>query len=130
MPSRGRHRNPPLTPELRASDDDREQVVELLRDHYRAGRLSADELAERIENAYGARTQSDLSAQTVDLAPRHGAPAAQRARRGSAITPGGRGLRTSFRIHLAVYLVVNVALVCIWAVTGAGYFWPIWPLLG
>jgi len=25
---------------------------------------------------------------------------------------------------------VNVALVCIWAATGAGYFWPIWPLIG
>jgi hypothetical protein len=32
--------------------------------------------------------------------------------------------------HVVVYLVVNAALVGIWAVTGAGYFWPVWPLLG
>ena len=25
---------------------------------------------------------------------------------------------------------VAVLLVAIWAVTGAGYFWPIWPILG
>ena len=40
------------------------------------------------------------------------------------------GLETSFRIHLAVYLVVNVMLIGIWAASGGGYFWPIWPLLG
>jgi signal transduction histidine kinase len=32
--------------------------------------------------------------------------------------------------HAAVFAVVNGLLVAIWAVTGAGYFWPIWPLLG
>jgi signal transduction histidine kinase len=32
--------------------------------------------------------------------------------------------------HAAVFTVVNGLLVAIWAVTGAGYFWPIWPLLG
>jgi class 3 adenylate cyclase len=130
MPNGGGHRNQPLTPELRASDADREHVVELLREHYEAGRLSADELAARSEQAYGARTQSELSALTVDLAPRRESPAAQHQSPRQVVTPVGRGLRTSFRIHLVVYLVVNVALVCIWALTGAGYFWPIWPILG
>ena len=32
--------------------------------------------------------------------------------------------------HLRAYLVVMVALVAIWALTGAGYFWPVWPALG
>lgn len=35
-----------------------------------------------------------------------------------------------FRSHLVVYLAVNTMLVVIWAVSGAGYFWPIWPILG
>jgi hypothetical protein len=26
--------------------------------------------------------------------------------------------------------MVMVLLVVIWAVTGAGYFWPVWPMLG
>lgn len=38
--------------------------------------------------------------------------------------------KRDFRTHLVTYVVVNGVLVGIWAVTGAGYFWPIWPLLG
>jgi class 3 adenylate cyclase len=114
-------------PELRASDEDREHVVDVLREQYGAGRLSADELSARIEHAYGARTRSELGGLTADLTPGRPVPAAPGKR---VVTRGGRGLRTSFRIHLTVYAIVNVALVCIWAITGAGYFWPIWPLLG
>jgi len=40
------------------------------------------------------------------------------------------GLDTSFRIHLTVYVVVNVMLIGIWAASGGGYFWPVWPILG
>jgi class 3 adenylate cyclase len=39
-------------------------------------------------------------------------------------------LRQSFRIHLTFYLLVNVLLVGIWAASGGGYFWPVWPILG
>ena len=42
--------------QLRASDGDRERVVAFLRQHFEAGRLSEDDLSERIESAYGART--------------------------------------------------------------------------
>ncbi len=38
--------------------------------------------------------------------------------------------RRQFRFHLIVYVVVNAALVVIWAATGGGYFWPIWPMGG
>jgi hypothetical protein len=31
---------------------------------------------------------------------------------------------------VAIYLIVNALLVVIWAATGAGYFWPIWPIAG
>src|SRR5947207_3440864 len=36
----------------------------------------------------------------------------------------------SFKIHVAVYASVNFPLIAIWAATGGGYFWPIWPILG
>jgi class 3 adenylate cyclase len=39
-------------------------------------------------------------------------------------------LRQSFKIHLTVYLLVNVLLIGIWAASGGGYFWPVWPILG
>jgi class 3 adenylate cyclase len=34
------------------------------------------------------------------------------------------------RIHLTVYVAVNLFLIAIWAASGGGYFWPIWPILG
>lgn len=53
--------------ELRASDKDREQVVELLRVAAGDGRLSADELNERLEAALTARTYGELDALLTDL---------------------------------------------------------------
>jgi hypothetical protein len=38
--------------------------------------------------------------------------------------------RRDFGSHLVAYVVVNAFLVLVWAVTGAGYFWPIWVLGG
>jgi 2TM domain len=38
--------------------------------------------------------------------------------------------KRDFNIHVAIYAIVNVMLVVIWAVSGRGYFWPIWPILG
>lgn len=35
-----------------------------------------------------------------------------------------------FRGHLLVYTLVNLFLVSIWAVTGADFFWPIFPIVG
>ena len=34
--------------------------------------------------------------------------------------------RRDFKGHLAAFVVVNVAVWAIWAVTGAGYPWPAW----
>jgi class 3 adenylate cyclase len=41
-----------------------------------------------------------------------------------------RVLRQSVKIHLTFYLLVNVLLIGIWAASGGGYFWPVWPILG
>ena len=38
--------------------------------------------------------------------------------------------RRDFGAHLVSYLVVNAFLILVWAVTGAGYFWPIWVIGG
>jgi hypothetical protein len=54
-------------PELRASHADRDRVVELLRVAAGDGRLTADELDERLEIALTARTYSELAALTTDL---------------------------------------------------------------
>jgi class 3 adenylate cyclase len=36
----------------------------------------------------------------------------------------------SFKIHVAIYVPVNLLFIGIWAAAGGGYFWPIWPILG
>lgn len=59
----------------RISDDDRERVVVVLREHTVAGRLSFDELALRAAAVYKARTQGELDAVLRDL-PEVAPPAA------------------------------------------------------
>lgn len=55
------------TADLRASHADRDQVVEILRDAAGDGRLTPEELDERVEAALKARTISELAALTRDL---------------------------------------------------------------
>jgi Domain of unknown function (DUF1707) len=52
---------------MRASDADREAVTARLRDHYAEGRLTQDELDERVSAALGAKTFGDLRTLTTDL---------------------------------------------------------------
>jgi hypothetical protein len=54
-------------PELRASDEDRDRAVEILRVAAGDGRLTAAELDERVEAALTARTSGELTALTADL---------------------------------------------------------------
>ena len=54
-------------PELRASDADRERVVEVLRHAASAGQLTAEELEERVASASAARTRSELERLTADV---------------------------------------------------------------
>jgi hypothetical protein len=60
---------------MRVGDAEREAVASQLREHYAAGRLTLDELDERLDQAFAAKTRSDLAAVTRDL-PQAGRPAA------------------------------------------------------
>jgi hypothetical protein len=81
--------------ELRASHADRDQVVELLRVAAGDGRLSAEELDDRLECALTARTYAELARLTADL------PATP----GTAVVPPGAGAVSAtpkdlIRIHV------------------------------
>jgi hypothetical protein len=79
--------------ELRASHADRDQVVEVLRVAAGDGRLSAEELDDRLERALTARTYAELAALTADL------PATP----GAAVVPPGAASATPkdlARIHV------------------------------
>ena len=52
---------------IRASDKERESVVDVLRDAYTDGRLTLDEFEERMSAAYAAKTWTDLRQLTGDL---------------------------------------------------------------
>jgi hypothetical protein len=56
------------------SDADRESAADFLKAHFLAGRLTEDELDERVDAAYRARSESQLVALTDDL-PRLRVPA-------------------------------------------------------
>ena len=38
--------------------------------------------------------------------------------------------KRGFAVHAAIYVIVNLLLIVVWAVSERGYFWPIWPILG
>jgi hypothetical protein len=73
----------PAPSQLRASHEDRDAVIEVLRVAAGDGRLTAEELDERLEIAFNARTYGELARLTADLpagpvaAPVPAVPAAQ-----------------------------------------------------
>src|SRR3954454_13738627 len=52
---------------LRASDAERERVADALRRHHVDGRLDTEELQERLERCYAARTTGELAPLLADL---------------------------------------------------------------
>jgi Domain of unknown function (DUF1707) len=52
---------------IRVGDAEREAVAAQLREHYADGRLTLDELNERLDQAFAAKTRADLNAVTRDL---------------------------------------------------------------
>jgi hypothetical protein len=103
-----------LVPEphdMRASDAEREVVAETLRAHAAEGRLDPEELEERLERAYSAQLRGDLVPLTADL----------------PVSPPAKP-RPSGDVDVPPVVPLAVLLIVIWALTGAGYFWPMWPI--
>lgn len=107
----------------RASDQQREQTAQELREHFAAGRLSQEELDERVQKAYAARTEKELSDLLADL-PRLPMTAQQR-----------KAELAARRSHLQRRLIqqtgggIAVFVIClaVWLIDGAqGQFWPVW----
>ena len=59
------HDSSPDSPAVRASDQEREAAAERLRVATAEGRLTLDELAERLEGALAARTRDELEPLTT-----------------------------------------------------------------
>jgi hypothetical protein len=112
--------------DLRASDQDRDLAAQQLRDHFAAGRLSEDELNERIERAYSAKTRQQLDDLLTDL------PALPATRQQLRVELAERRRHLQRRLiqesggGLAIFAVCAV----IWAANGThSGFWPAWVAL-
>jgi hypothetical protein len=109
--------------EFRVSDDQRDAAAGEIREHFAAGRLTDEELSERLSAIYKARTEGELRALRTDLPA---LPAAERAE----LVQRRRHLQRRALQEAGGALVPFIICVVIWAASGAsGQFWPIWVLL-
>ena len=76
---------------MRVGDADREAAAAQLREHYADGRLTLDELNERLDQAFAAKTKSDLTAVMRDLPQPVGTPYGGSWSAPGAMTPVGSG---------------------------------------
>jgi len=107
-------------PNLRVADADREQLVEELHEHAVAGRLTSDELEERVGVAYSASTRADLDALRADL------PVSSTSVK-LALTKRKGQLRRRLLQEAGGSVGVSLLAVGVWLASGpAGSFWPGW----
>ena len=104
--------------QIRISDADRDKVADRLRDHFAEGRLSRDELDERIAATLTARTVGDLRAIMADLPGPGMAP--WRAPR-PAPSPPGAPLVFRYRRGPRLLPLVALALIAALVVPSAGW---------
>ena len=88
---------PDNRPELRISDTDRDRTAEVLREAHAHGRITVDELDERLTSVYSAKTYADLVPITRDLPAVKDAAAPPQNVRSSRI-----GGMPRFRMSLAI----------------------------
>lgn len=98
----------------RVTSAERDRVIEQLRLHVGSGRLSLEEFGDRVDEVLEAKTGRELSVVLREL-PRLRTRGEVREERRATVLP---------------YLLVSALLVAIWSVTGFGFPWPVFPLLG
>ena len=121
---------------MRASDHDRQQVVDRLREAVQDGRLQLDEFDDRMGLAYQALTYGDLAPLCADLPA--GSKARQQAAPPAPAVPvrGSRrgalaGLPTTLKVLWTIWLAAVSINVVVWVLVSATtghllYPWPLW----
>jgi fatty acid desaturase len=101
---------------LRASDADREQIIDRLRKASAEGRLAAHELEHRVTTALKSRTYAELDATVADLPPDR-----RNGRRGSS-----HWAVSTVRAHPALLLVaIPIAMVVVAAIVAITLVWAV-----
>lgn len=122
----------PRAPEyagLRASDRDRDVVLQILGDAYADGRLDRAELDERTDSAHRVRTLGELPELVADLVPQ----VASRAVAATVGTAFERKIEAAYdrkrRDALWGFLAASTICWAIWVATGMGHPWPAYVML-
>jgi hypothetical protein len=114
--------------DFRASDADRDRAAQDIREHFAAGRLTEEEMDQRVEAAYAARTDGELRRLLADLPQLPATRAEQRAELAARRRHLQRRLLQQSGGGLGLFVVCTV----IWALSGGhdhGQFWPVWILI-
>jgi Domain of unknown function (DUF1707) len=108
---------------LRVSDEERERAASELREHFAQGRLDSDELGERLDRAYAARTSSELQTLRADLPALPPSARSSRAELAARRSELGRQLLQQTGAAFVPFLVCTL----VWLFSGAqSDFWPAW----
>jgi uncharacterized protein DUF1707 len=124
---------------MRASDHDRQEVVDLLRRAVGDGRLQMDEYVGRMELAYQAVTYGDLVPLHADLPAAARATASVTASEAAPAAPASRscliatfaGLPAVLKVLWTIWLTAVSVNVVVWGLVSATtvhlvYPWPLW----
>ena len=122
-------------PDIRASDADRDRVAENLREHCALGRITMDELQERLDSVYASKTLGELQEITSDLPEedlyQRPVPATQPKGTASVAKAPSRDLDLrGMKAMWGAWATVSAINITIWLIvlvtTGAVYPWWIW----
>ena len=119
-------------PEMRASDADRDRISAVLREAHAEGRLPQDELLERLDAAYDARTYGELDRLVADLPPPRRTPATlPHPVAATPVPQRPKGPSRFLRVNWWLWgcaVSVNLVVWTLLAVAGPDipYFWPMW----
>ena len=138
MADRGLERS--AASQLRASNKDRQAVVDRLQNAFVEGRLQLHEYDERVALAYQALTYADLTALFADLPADN--PIAPPVARDTAAKPARPPVRhpgvisdlpTALQVLWTIWICVLLINLTVWTIglasPGSHSFWPIWLLV-
>jgi hypothetical protein len=117
------------SPEMRASDVDRDRVAAVLRDHTAEGRITMDEFNERLEQLYKSKTYGELAKLTADL------PDVDLRNRPAKITPAAapvvKGMHPGMKAAWSAWAGASAVNWVVWLIISLStgdfiYPWPLW----
>lgn len=105
---------------MRVGHAEREAVAAELREHYASGRLTLEELDERLDTALAAKTRGELDALMTDLPSARPVTAAGTGGGGGQPGPGspsaGRAIAAMLGLALAICLLVTIGFIGVFGI--------------